>query len=358
MRWRTTCDADSRNGRARHCAGFERETAIAAQRCDFERFVFAHRRQQARQALREHALARARRADHHQAVLARSRDLERAFRLRLTAHVAQVRMLRGDDRRRGALAKSATRAGSVRDDIEQMLRGRDATSRHEQRLRDVVRRHDHAMTRAHRPRSPRAARRAPGESHRRATARRTARTSRTAAARHCSDATRMPSAIGRSKRTPSFGRSAGDEIDGDAPVGHAQTAVDDRRAHAILALVHDGFGQADDREARQAAAEMDFDAHQRRVHAVLRAAQDRRTSLAPSWKAPSARVLHALRLGVGRFLAVFQRCEARFQGFELFARAAQDRGLNVELLPRTRSRRASPDCSTALKLSRGRGAAR
>ena len=39
-------------------------------------------------------------------------------------------------------------------------------------------------------------------------------------------------------------------------------------------------------------------------------------------------------LAVGWFLAVFQRCEARFQRFELLARAAQDRGLNVELLPR------------------------
>jgi hypothetical protein len=50
--------------------------------------------------------------------------------------------------------------------------------------------------------------------------------------------------------------------------------------------------------------------------------------------APYAECRTSLRLGGGRFLAIFQRCEARFERFELLARTAQDRRLNVELLPR------------------------
>ena len=57
----------------------------------FERLGVVERRQQSRQALREHALARARRSDQEQAVPARGRDLERALRAGLAAHVGQVR---------------------------------------------------------------------------------------------------------------------------------------------------------------------------------------------------------------------------------------------------------------------------
>ena len=60
-----------------------------------------HRRQQARQTLGQHRLASARRADQQQAVVARGGNFERAFRARLTAHVAQVQAGRWRRRRAG-----------------------------------------------------------------------------------------------------------------------------------------------------------------------------------------------------------------------------------------------------------------
>jgi hypothetical protein len=72
-----------------------------------------------------------------------------------------------------------------------------------------------------------------------------------------------------------LGKVSRRQVHRDTSVRHAQPAIHDRGVHAVLALLHDGFGQADDREARQAVAEMHFDAHQWRFHAVLRTAQDR-----------------------------------------------------------------------------------
>ncbi len=51
------------------------------------------------------------------------------------------------------------------------------------------------------------------------------------------------------------------QIDGDALLGKAEAAVDQRRAHPVLALADRGVGQADHGEAGQPRAQMDFNAH-------------------------------------------------------------------------------------------------
>ncbi len=167
----------------------------------------------------------------------------------------------------------------------------------------------------------------------------------------------MPSAIGRSKRTPSLRQIRRRQVDGDAPVRHPQAAVDDRGAHAILALLHDGFGQADDREARQAAAEVDFDAHERRFHAVLRTAQYRRPSpsLASCSDARGCAARECRTLLRLRGAAVSGRSPA-LRGALPALRASRACGAGRppgRRIPAARPGRGAPapDCSTALKLS-------
>src|SRR3546814_2709392 len=57
------------------------------------------------------------------------------------------------------------------------------------------------------------------------------------------------------------------QVDGDAAIGKLQLRAVDRGAHAILALTHGRFGQADDRHPRQTASEVHLNAHVRGVHA-------------------------------------------------------------------------------------------
>ena len=109
-----------------------------------------------------------------------------------------------------------------------------------------------------------------------------------------------------------------------------------------LALFHHGFGQTDDREARQAVAEIDFDAHQRRFHAVLRAAQYRRDRHPWPPAGSARRVRSYCGFGGRAFWPFSKRCEARFQRFELLARAAQHAGLHVEFLSRDQIELAQP----------------
>ncbi len=68
--------------------------------------------------------------------------------------------------------------------------------------------------------------------------------------------------------TPTLlGQVGGREVDGDATRGEVELAVLQGGAHAILALLHLGLGQADDVELRQAVGEMHLDGDLRRLHA-------------------------------------------------------------------------------------------
>ena len=68
----------------------ERQPRDAAHCGYLQRFALGQRRQQARQPLRQHALAGTRRTDHQQAVLAGRRNLERALGVLLTPHFIQI----------------------------------------------------------------------------------------------------------------------------------------------------------------------------------------------------------------------------------------------------------------------------
>src|SRR5512138_2482335 len=68
----------------------DRQARETANRGYFERFVLAHRRQPARQPLREHALTRAGWSDDKQRMRASRCDLQRALGTFLAAHIGQI----------------------------------------------------------------------------------------------------------------------------------------------------------------------------------------------------------------------------------------------------------------------------
>ena len=82
----------------------------------------------------------------------------------------------------------------------------------------------------------------------------------------------MPSAIGRSKRPLSFGRSAGARLTVMRRAGNSKRQLSDGGAHAVARFLHLGVGQPDDGEARQAVREMDLDGDERRIQAGERPA--------------------------------------------------------------------------------------
>ncbi len=85
--------------------GARAELAGEAQRGRaFQRRLLVQRGQQGRQALREHGLARARRADQQQAVPARRGDLQRALGGSLALDVPQVEAAAGPGRGGSGLA--------------------------------------------------------------------------------------------------------------------------------------------------------------------------------------------------------------------------------------------------------------
>ena len=113
---------------------------------------------------------------------------------------------------------------------------------------------------------PAPARRAPGAVRRPATARRRTRSRAAAARRCCPAAARMPSAIGRSKRPDSFGRSAGARFTVMRLLcGNARPLCSERRAHPFARLLHLGVGQPDQREAGQSVGQMHLDGDRRRL---------------------------------------------------------------------------------------------
>ena len=104
--------------------------------------------QQSRQALREHALARAWRSNEQQAVGTRRRDGERALRRRLATHVREIcRPGLGSDAR--ADGRSEPRecrfAAHVCADFQQMARRTHALRRRLERLAGICDGHDELM---------------------------------------------------------------------------------------------------------------------------------------------------------------------------------------------------------------------
>src|SRR5690606_34875745 len=80
---------------------------------------------------------------------------------------------------------------------------------------------------------------------------------------------------GQIEATTFFRQVGGGKIDCDAAGGKLESRVRDRRAYAITAFLHDGFGKPHDREGGQTAADVGFDCDDRCIHAVLSTAQYR-----------------------------------------------------------------------------------
>ena len=114
-------------------------------RAGFQRLGFGERRQDAGQALRQHGLAGARRTHQQQVVAAHGGDLQRAPRLQLAAHVAQVgavmdAAIGGRARRRGQILRAAQPAA----DLGQGVGHAHVHFRHQRGLGGVRARHHHA----------------------------------------------------------------------------------------------------------------------------------------------------------------------------------------------------------------------
>ena len=181
--------------------------AIERLRGDFQRLVLGHRRQDAGQARARASTCRCRAGRSSAGVPARRGDLERALGVRLALDVGEVR------------ASAARRVGGAgRCGVDQR-RCRQLRAHLQQAASPAARRRRAAPPRRRcrrqhqrRPRgvaaAPSPARRAPGAARRSARARRRIRSRRTRRG-DLAGGGEDASAIGRSKRPPSLGRSAG-----------------------------------------------------------------------------------------------------------------------------------------------------
>ena len=97
------------------------------------------------------------------------------------------------------------------------------------------------------------------------------------------------------------------QIDRDTSGGKFIAGIQQRRAHALTAFPHHRRGQSHDREIRQTTPDMQFDLHQRRRQAQLRATEDSRqahprpgaTPAGPSSRRPAGSLARA-RSGAAR----------------------------------------------------------
>src|SRR5690606_23828879 len=83
--------------------------------------------------------------------------------------------------------------------------------------------------------------------------------------------------------TPALLRQVGGrEVDDHLAVREIEAAGEERGAHPVAALAHGRGRQADQREARQAAADIGLDGHRQRLEAALRATEHLRQGHADS----------------------------------------------------------------------------
>ena len=204
-------------------------------------------------------------------------DFERAARLRLAAHVGEIRRVRDRMSPRGfarasARGKLAT-SGEMRAHREQRIGDAHVGIACERSFVAVAARHDDAASGSRRVQHGRqhAVHGAQFARERELADEfvRGERIARNAAVRG-EDAERDR----KIEATAVLGQIRRREIDGDLALRIVELRVEDRRAHAIARFLHGGFGQADDRRARQTAGKMHFAGDQRRGHAVLRPAVD------------------------------------------------------------------------------------
>ena len=235
-----------------------------------QRFGFTGFRQQTRQARREQRLAATRWSDEQQVVVAGRGDLQRAPRMRLSAHVRQVGsgavLQRECDRLRQGLA-----AGQRATDFKQRACGGRFDLARQRGFGAVARGHDQL---------------APGL--RRGESRRQRAIDGAQFASQPELAEEFVSVQAIERNLPAGGENAEcdrqveaaavlrqvgrRQVHGDHPCRELELRALDRRAHAILRLAHRGLRQPDDRHPRQSAGQVHLDAHRGRVHARSRTA--------------------------------------------------------------------------------------
>ncbi len=282
-RTRNAAASDQRDGACRMVRGAKRpdapalEPELSGERRDrrrLEGFVFAHRRQQRRQALREHRLAGAWRSEQQQRMAARRRDLQRALALWLPAHVREIqhisrrlgRPIAGERREHGI-------ACQVRAHGKQRRRRQHGCVTHQRCFRRARLRQDErasVVTRRKR--------------HRERAADRAQLAGERELAREfviIEPAARQLPARGENADGDGQVESAGflrqigrRETDRHLARRKFEARVLQRCAYAIACLAHFGFGEPDDVHAGQAAGQMHFDTDGRRRDAGQRAAVD------------------------------------------------------------------------------------
>ncbi len=84
----------------------------------------------------------------------------------------------------------------------------------------------------------------------------------------------MPSAIGRSNRPPSFGRSAGARYHYNTAGWKLEVGVQQSSPNALFALPYCQFGEANNGKYRQPTSEVDLNLHQRGIQSDLGAASN------------------------------------------------------------------------------------
>jgi len=264
-----------------------------------QRFFFRQGRQQAGQALGQHALAGARRPHQQQAVFPCRRDLQCALGRRLTLHLGQVGP--GQRRRVGRRLRARQRLGRVAGQQGGHHLGQVTRTVHHLvahlggELRTVPGQDQAAATAA-------AARRQgqrQGPAHRAQFTgqRQFARTftGRQALRAQHPGCGQHPQRDGQVEAAAFLGQLGWRQVDGDALVVRVgQAALLQRRAHTFAAFLHLGLGQAHQHEAGQAVGQLHLDLHLGSVQAVQGTAVNhgQRHQQSPPCAAPT-RVLRA-----------------------------------------------------------------
>ena len=244
----------------------------------FDRLVFGHRRHDGGQALGEHRLAGAGRADHQEVVAARHGDLERALDVVLAFDIVEVDVITG------LLAKELPAVDFLRgnvavafqqvDRLAQVGDAIDIDALDQAGFAGVVQRNEDgavpgvfrlqgegedSLDRAHAP--------VEGE--------------------FADDGALFQGAVleflaerdnadgdGQIEARALLAHIGGGEIDGGAPLGFGVGHVADRRPHPVAALFDRRVGQANDDDAGVAFANIDFDLDAERIDTVQGAGMD------------------------------------------------------------------------------------
>ncbi len=247
----------------------------------------ASARHHAGEPARQHGLAGARRAAHEDVVASGHGDLEGALGEILADDVGEVGSARAHAleqppqigrRRRGAATSRKLRHG-----LRQRGRRVDLQPCHQAGLGGVLRRQEQPAHAA----PPQALRERQGAGHR----------AQCAVEAELADGRQRPAAVAAVRGLPGgdeeregdrqvegrplLAQVGGSQVHGHASGGELEGRVDDRRPHALAALLHGGVGQPHDAEGRGRGDDVGLDHHALALEAAQRLAGDTREHVSP-----------------------------------------------------------------------------